>query len=79
MFLEQIENMVTCIRIDSGRTTRKSVTVDSRLKQDLDLDSLDLAVLAVKIEAETGIDVFADGVVETVGEIVEKLERNNLR
>jgi hypothetical protein len=33
----------------------------------------------VKIEAETGIDVFADGVVETVGEIVEKLERNNLR
>jgi acyl carrier protein len=45
------------------------------LKQDLDLDSLDLAVLTVKIEAETGIDVFAEGIVETVGQLLAKLER----
>lgn len=60
---------------ESGRNAIALIQPDMRLKQDLDLDSLDLAVLTVKIEAETGIDVFADGVVETVGQIIEKLER----
>lgn len=69
-----IEKTINEILTDSGRSICKDFTGDTRLKQDLDLDSLDLAVLAVKIEAETGIDVFADGVVETVGEILEKLE-----
>lgn len=60
---------------ESGRSERSDVAEASHLKRDLDLDSLDLAVLTVKIEAETGIDVFADGIVETVGQIREKLER----
>ncbi|MFN7875414.1 MAG: hypothetical protein ACK5PB_08855 [Pirellula sp.] len=60
---------------ESGRSERSDVTDISYLKRDLDLDSLDLAVLTVKIEAETGIDVFADGIVETVGQIRKKLER----
>ena len=59
---------------ETSRSERSDVTDDSHLKRDLDLDSLDLAVLTVKIEAETGIDVFADGIVETVGQIRKKLE-----
>ncbi|HQK63499.1 MAG TPA: phosphopantetheine-binding protein, partial [Methanofastidiosum sp.] len=38
-------------------------------------DSLDLAELTVKIEKETGIDVFADSFVNTVGEILEKISK----
>ena len=63
------------VLMESGRSERSDVQRSFYLKQDLDLDSLDLAVLTVKIEAATGIDVFADGLVETVGQIVEKLER----
>jgi acyl carrier protein len=60
---------------ESGRSERSDVQEGLHLKQDLDLDSLDLAVLTVKIEAETGIDVFAEGIVETVGQLLAKLER----
>ena len=40
----------------------------------LDLDSLDLAVLTVKLEAKTGVDVFANGIVSTVGEILCQID-----
>jgi acyl carrier protein len=70
-----LHNAINRVLNDSGRDAIALIQPDMRLKQDLDLDSLDLAVLTVKIEAETGIDVFADGIVETVGQIIEKLER----
>lgn len=60
---------------ESGRSSVSEIHESMHLKKDLDFDSLDLAVLTVKIEAETGIDVFADGIVETVGQIRAKLER----
>jgi acyl carrier protein len=57
-----------------------SVTIkidnNTSLKNDLGLDSLSLAELTVYIEDEFGIDVFEDGIVETVGEIYEKLNIN---
>lgn len=70
-----ILNAINEVLAESGRSERSDIKDDSHLKRDLDLDSLDLAVLTVKIEAETGIDVFADGIVETVGQIRAKLER----
>lgn len=45
----------------------------ANLRYDLGLDSLDLAELTVRIENEFGVDIFEDGIVETVGEILEKL------
>jgi acyl carrier protein len=57
-----------------------SVTIkidnNTSLKNDLGLDSLSLAELTVYIEDEFGIDIFEDGIVETVGEIYEKLNIN---
>jgi acyl carrier protein len=34
---------------------------------------LDLAELTVRIEKETGIDVFADGIVQTVGQVIKRI------
>lgn len=45
------------------------LTADLRLREDLDFESLDLAELTVRIEEKFGVDVFADGLVHTVGEI----------
>ena len=39
----------------------------------MDFDSFDLALLTAKIEDEFDVDVFEDGVVITVGEIMDKL------
>ena len=44
------------------------------LRNDIGFDSLDFAELTVRIEAEYNIDIFEDGIVNTVGEIVKKLE-----
>lgn len=44
------------------------------LKDELNFDSLQLAELTVRIEEEFGIDVFEDGIVQTIGEISSKLE-----
>lgn len=47
----------------------------SRLREDLGFVSLDLAELTVRIEEKFGVDVFADGLVHTVGEIAQKIEK----
>lgn len=47
------------------------ITADSRLQDDLDLDSLELAELSVMLEDSLGRDPYTSGVVPTtVGEIV---------
>lgn len=46
-----------------------------RLREDLGLTSFDLAELTVKLEDEFDIDIFEDGLVSTVGEIIAKLEK----
>lgn len=45
------------------------------LRGDLQFDSLALAELAVRLEAATGVDVFEGGVVSSVQEIRERLQR----
>jgi acyl carrier protein len=46
---------------------------DPHLREDLKLDSLDLAELTVRIEERFGIDVFEAGVVSRYGEIESRV------
>ena len=43
------------------------------LRNDLGMDSMNLAYLTVLIEDEYGIDIFADGFVSKVSQILNKL------
>ena len=45
------------------------------LREDLSLSSFDLAELTVRIEDEYDIDIFEDGLVNTVGEVLAKLKK----
>jgi acyl carrier protein len=49
------------------------ITGSSRLREDLGLDSFNLAELTVYIEDEFDVDIFEDGIVNTVEEIYLKL------
>lgn len=51
------------------------LTHDLRLREDVGFESLDLAELTVRIEEKFGVDVFADGLVHTVGEVEMKIAR----
>lgn len=58
-----------------NRTKEKLTALipEMHLRNDIGFDSLDLAELTVRIEAAYDIDIFEDGIVNTVGEILEKL------
>jgi acyl carrier protein len=46
---------------------------DTDLRLDLRMDSMDLALLTVLIEDEYGVDIFEDGLVSTVSDILKKI------
>jgi acyl carrier protein len=55
-----------------GKKLEELPTEEVNLR-DVGLDSLDLAELTVKIEYKFGIDVFENGLINTFGELYEKL------
>ncbi|MBX3423912.1 MAG: acyl carrier protein [Pirellulaceae bacterium] len=57
----------------SQRPPVSRLTPTLRLRQDLGLDSLELAEFTVRLEAEFGVDIFRDGLVNTVGEVLDRL------
>lgn len=72
---KKISSIVNTVLHNRGKKTIEAVTALSSLRNDIGLDSLDLAELTVRIEAEFGIDIFEDGIVNTIGEILEKIEQ----
>jgi len=70
-----IQELISIILAKRGKNKPVEILSSSNLR-DLGFDSLDLAELTVRIENEFGIDIFEDGIVETVGEILEKLEQS---
>lgn len=66
---------INTVRTNKGLSMIKSLNPEDSLRADLGFDSLDLAELTVRIEKETGIDVFADSLLNTVGEILEKIAK----
>ena len=46
------------------------------LRNNLAFDSFDLAELTVRVESEFGIDIFEDGIVSTIGDVLKKIKNN---
>lgn len=72
--MDKLLEIVNIVLQNRGKRTLKMVSENSSLRDDLGLDSLDLAELTVRIEAEYDVDIFEDGVVTTVGEILAKIQ-----
>lgn len=70
---ETILEIVNEILASKEMATVKELHASDNLRDDLGLTSFDLAELTVKIEDEFDIDIFEDGLVNTVGEIYSKL------
>lgn len=72
---EKVNNIIKDMLNSRGKKSDFTFSEEVDIRKDLGLDSLDLAELTVRIEDATGIDVFADGLVFTLGEIYFKLEK----
>lgn len=70
---KKVFDIINEIRAAKDMNTVAELTAETRLREDLAFTSFDLAVLTVKIEDEFDIDIFEDGLVNTIGEIYAKL------
>ena len=75
----------TSIRIlaDVASVDEASITPSTRLRDELDLDSIDLLEVAQRIEDELGLvltddDLSSAGIFETAGTLVQQLEKRRL-
>ena len=72
---EKVLEIINQIRAIKALTTVLTLKASDDLRNDLDLTSFDLAELTVRIEDEFDIDIFEDGLVNTIGEVLAKLEK----
>lgn len=72
--MDQLLLIINEMREEDGRAPLVNLENSMDLREDLVLDSLMLAELTVRIESEFNVDIFEDGIVQTVGEIIAKIE-----
>lgn len=72
---QKILEIINNIRASKDMAPVEKLHADEKLRDDLGLTSFDLAELTVNIEDEFDIDIFEDGLVNTVGEIYAKLSK----
>lgn len=70
---KRITDIVNLIRKNKQLPEYAPIQTETSLHDDLGFDSFDLAELTVRIEDEFGVDIFEDGIVTTIGEILDKL------
>lgn len=68
-------DIINTVLENRGKKVAKEIKPEQDLRNDLGFDSLDLAELTVRIEAEFDVDIFEEGLISTVGEIFEKLKK----
>ena len=70
---EKILEIINTVLDNRTKDKISSLDSETHLRNDIGFDSFDLAELTVRIEAEYDVDIFEDGIVNTVGEVLEKL------
>jgi len=71
----KVLEIINDIRVSKDMNTLETLNKTDNLRNDLGLTSFDLAELTVRIEDEFDIDIFEDGLVNTIGEIYAKLQK----
>jgi acyl carrier protein len=70
---EPLLSIINLVRSHKGLPAVVALIDTDRLREDLGFDSLDLAELTARIEEHYQVDIFATGLVSTVGEIRGRL------
>ena len=73
--MDKLLDIINIILKNRGKPTMKKISADTDLRTDLGFDSLDLAELTARIEAEFDVDIFEDGIVFKISDILEKISK----
>lgn len=72
---EKIFEILNYVLEKNGKKKLDNMNHKLSLRNDLHLDSLDLAELTVRLEDEFDVDIFEDRIIDTIGEIVDIIRR----
>lgn len=72
---EKLISIFNIVREGAGLEALNVIDDRMDLRDDIGFDSFNLAELTVHVEEEFGVDIFEDGIVNTVGEIKAKLDK----
>ena len=70
---KKLMEIINSILEKKEKTLGEDIDISTSLRKDVGFDSFDLAELTVLVEDEFGVDIFADGLVDTLEEIEAKL------
>ncbi|MBN8833512.1 MAG: acyl carrier protein [Niastella sp. SCN 39-18] len=73
--MDKIISIINRVLENNNKSYSGTITETTSLRNDIGFDSLDLAELTVNIEEEYGVDIFENGFVETVGDIMKKTSK----
>jgi acyl carrier protein len=72
--MNKLIEIINLIRDNKNFEKLSNLEGEQNLMTDLGFDSLDLAELTVRCEKEFGVDIFADGIITTVAEILNQID-----
>ncbi|MGK4238631.1 acyl carrier protein [Limosilactobacillus reuteri] len=75
MTKEEIFNTVKTITVDELDVDENHVTMDARIKDDLDADSLDVFEIMNELEDKFEIELDADEGIETISDVVDFVKK----
>ena len=70
---EKLFKIINKILIEKNDQPKSDISINDNLKTDLGLESFDMVELVVAMEDEFGIDIFESGQIESVKDILEKI------
>lgn len=70
---EKLLRIINIILRKEDRAVLEKLDINLSLRNDLDFDSLNLAELTVRIEDEFDVDIFEDDIVDSISEVISKI------
>lgn len=72
---QRVKEIIIELIENKGQKMEIASLSSSTVFRDLGMTSIDLATLTVMIEDEFDVDIFEEGIVSTIGEVLVRLER----
>lgn len=72
--LNEIKDLINKVLVEHDKEMIASINYDDNLRDDLGIDSIEMVDIVVQIDEIYGVDLFSDGDVKKVGEILKLIE-----
>jgi acyl carrier protein len=73
--MNELLTIINIVLVNKGKSPLASIDEATSLRRDVGFDSLDLAEFTVRIEEKFGVDIFEDGIADTIRDVLAKIRK----